>query len=169
MKILVVSDSHGNSGILYKIADKEKPDMFIHLGDLEDSRQTVETRIGSPKVPCVFIKGNCDYYSSDDLQERAVFSLKGHRFLCVHGHVQSVNYRLDSLVYTAAENNCDIVLYGHSHIPKDEFVDVPFGNKKIHVMNPGSIAIPRGGSDRSYLIINMKDDGAYEVESKTVS
>ncbi len=168
MKILVASDSHGNSDLLYKAAAKENPDMFIHLGDLEDSRHTVEQRIGAPQVPCVFIKGNCDYYSSDGLEDRSVFNLKGHRFLCVHGHIQSVNYRKDTLLYTASEEGCDIVLYGHTHIPFNEFLEVPFENRKVHIMNPGSIALPRGGSSRSYLVINMSDSGAYEVEFKSL-
>jgi phosphoesterase, MJ0936 family len=168
MKILVVSDSHGNSELLYRTADKEHPDMFIHLGDLEDSRQNVEKRIGAPNVPCIFIKGNCDYFSGDDLKDRSVFKLKGHKFLCVHGHVQSVGYRKDSLLYTAAEEGCDIVLYGHTHVPFDEFIEVPFENRKVHVMNPGSIALPRGGSSRSYLVIDMSDSGAYESEFKSL-
>ena len=169
MKILVTSDSHGNSTLLYKAAEKENPDMFIHLGDIEDDADEVAKRIGAPKIPCVFIKGNCDsYYSRGNLQSSAVFSLKGHRFYCTHGHIQSVNYGLDKLVFYALDEDCDIALYGHTHIPFNEFIEGSFGAGKVHVMNPGSIALPRGGSSRSYMVIDLKDSGAYNVELKTL-
>jgi len=163
MKLVIVSDSHGSTDSVLKVVRHEKPDMLIHLGDLEDSRATVEAGLPSPLMPCVFIKGNCDYSSQGDLSGMSVFSLKGHRFLCTHGHLQHVNYGLDNLLYTAEENKCDIALYGHTHAPFDEFLEVPFTGRKIHVLNPGSIARPRGGSQKSYIVMTIKDDGAYEV------
>lgn len=166
MKILLVSDSHGRSDLLYKAYDLEKPDMVIHLGDLEDLKATVETRLGSPKTPCVFIKGNCDYRSQGDLRNQSVFSLHGHRFYCTHGHLEHVNYGLERLVYYAEDQRCDIAIYGHTHVPYDGFIDGSFGGPKVHVLNPGSIALPRGGSSRSYMIMNLKDSGAYDVELK---
>ena len=168
MKILIVSDSHGRSDRVFQAADIEKPDMIIHLGDLEDLKASVETRLGSPKIPCVFIKGNCDYRSQGDLLPYSVFTLKGHRFFCTHGHLYSVNYGIDTLVYAAEENNCDIVLYGHTHRPFNEFVDGSFGRPKVHVLNPGSISIPRGDSRRSYMIMDLRDSGAYDVTLKTL-
>ena len=35
-KILIVSDSHGKSKNVARAIDKERPDMLIHLGDIED-------------------------------------------------------------------------------------------------------------------------------------
>ncbi|MBR1797596.1 MAG: metallophosphoesterase [Clostridiales bacterium] len=168
MRILIMSDSHGRSDLIYQVAALENPDMFIHLGDLEDMRDTVERRIGAPELPCIFIKGNCDFSSQGDLWNMSVFNLKGHKFYCTHGHLMYVNYNLEKLVYTAEENGCDIVLYGHTHVPFNEFLDGSFGRPKIHVLNPGSIALPRGGSKPSYMIMNLKDDGAYDVELKTL-
>lgn len=168
MKILIASDSHGRSDRLFRAADLEHPDMIIHLGDLEDMRNSVEQRLGAPKVPCVFIKGNCDFRSQGELLPSSVFTLKGHRFFCTHGHLYSVNYGIDTLVYAAEENNCDIVLYGHTHIPFNDFVDGSFGRPKVHVLNPGSISIPRGGSSRSYMVMDLRDSGAYDVFLKTL-
>ena len=168
MKILIVSDSHGRSDRVYQAVDLEKPDMIIHLGDLEDTVSSVEKRLGAPKIPCVFIKGNCDFRSQGDLQDWSVFTLKGHRFFCTHGHLVNVNYGLDRLIYAAMENNCDIALYGHTHVPFDGFEDSSFGAAKVHVLNPGSISIPRGGSSRSYMIMDLRDSGAYDVTLKTL-
>ena len=168
MKILIISDSHSFSNLLYEVFDKESPDMVIHLGDLEDSPDDVARRLGVPKIPCVFIKGNCDYDPYGKLLKSSVFSLKGHRFFCAHGHIQGVNYGLDRLVYSAQEEGCYIALYGHTHRPFDEFLDGGFGGAKIHVINPGSIALPRGGSEQSYVIMNMTDDGAYDIEFRNL-
>ena len=96
------------------------------------------------------------------------FRLKGHRFFCTHGHLYSVNYGIDTLVYAAEEKNCDIVLFGHTHRPFNEFVEGSFGRPKVHVLNPGSISLPRGGSPRSYMIMDLRDSGAYDVTLKTL-
>ena len=168
MKILIVSDSHGNSDRIFRAYDAEKPDMVIHLGDIEDNVAQVADRLGSPKTPCVFIKDNCDYLSQRELQGFSVFTLKKHRFYCTHGHHVKVNYGLDTLLYTAEENNCDIALYGHTHIPLNEFMEGSFGGPKIHVLNPGSISLPRGGSQRSYMVMELYDSGAYDVRLKTL-
>lgn len=168
MKILIVSDSHGRSDRIYRAFDTEKPDMVIHLGDLEDMKASVEQRLDSPRIPCVFIKGNCDYNSQGELMPFSVFTLKGHRFFCTHGHLYSVNYGVDTLVYAAEEKDCDIVLYGHTHRPCDEFVEGSFGRPKVHVLNPGSISLPRGGSQRSYMVMDLRDSGAYDVRLVTL-
>lgn len=168
MKILIVSDSHGRTDLLCGISSQERPDMIIHLGDLEDDRKLVEKKLGAPEIPCVFIKGNCDYGSNGDLLNTSVFNLKGHRFFCTHGHLYSVNYSTDRLLYTAEENNCDIVIYGHTHRPCNEWSDAAPGRPLINILNPGSIAFPRGSNSRTYMIMELKDDGAYEVELKTL-
>ena len=181
MKILIVSDSHGMNGPLRAAILKEAPDMLIHLGDAEYSTQEIASWAGSPKTPCVFVRGNCDYnsYDSSVLKNDAVFELKGHRFYCTHGHRQRVNYGLLTLSLTAQEQACDIVLFGHTHIPYDSFGDALSDYSRIYesrgdrpsgprILNPGSISLPRGGSKRGYMIMEMEDDGRYEVEYKQV-
>lgn len=167
IKVLITSDSHGNTELLLSTIRREKPDFFIHLGDIEDLRTRVEKELGVPKTPCVFIKGNCDYSSQGDLKNNAVFRLGGHKFYCCHGHLEHVNYGFDRLLLSANEKECDIALYGHTHVPHDEFMTAPFSGDLVHVINPGSIARPRGGSSKSYVIMTIKDDGAYDVEFKT--
>ncbi|MCQ2515799.1 MAG: metallophosphoesterase [Saccharofermentans sp.] len=169
MKVLITSDSHGNTDLLLSIIKEEKPDFFIHLGDIEDDISLVEKELGVPRTPCVFIKGNCDYSSQGELKNNAVFRLGGHKFYCCHGHLEHVNYSLNSLLLSAAKKECDIALYGHTHVPHDEFLMVPFDGSMVHIINPGSVARPRGGSSRSYAIMTIKNDGAYDVEFKTPS
>ncbi|MCR5049193.1 MAG: metallophosphoesterase [Saccharofermentans sp.] len=168
MKILIVSDSHGRSDLLYRVALIENPDMVIHLGDLEDNVDSVASKLGSPEIPCVFIAGNCDRRSQGNMQDWSVFTLKEHRFFCTHGNLVNVHYGLDRLVYSALENKCDIALYGHTHVPFDGFEDDAFGSIKIHVLNPGSIARPRSMEGKTYMIMDLHDSGAYEVKLKTL-
>ena len=180
MKILIVSDSHGMNGPLRKAILKEAPDMLIHLGDAEYSTMEIASWAGSPKTPCIFVKGNCDYNSYDSavIKNDAVFELKGHKFFCTHGHRQRVNYGLLTLSLTAQEQGCDIVLFGHTHVPYDSFGDALTGYDRYYgsagapslprILNPGSISLPRGGSKRGYMIMEMEDDGRYEVRYCTV-
>ena len=176
MKILIVSDSHGMNGPLRAAILKEAPGMLIHLGDAEYSTQEIASWAGSPKTPCVFVRGNCDYNSYDSavVKNDAVFELKGHKFFCTHGHRQRVNYGLLTLSLTAQEQGCDIVLFGHTHIPYDSFGDALSDYSRVYesrgdyptgprILNPGSISLPRGGSKRGYMIMEMEDDGRYEV------
>lgn len=185
-RILIVSDSHGRSQNIKTAIDKEHPDMLIHLGDLEDDPELVrgwlddaakvwnalghdspEERISLP-VPAVFIQGNCDRYHTgngiNDLRQSAVFELNGHRFFCTHGHRQGVSLGLENLMYTAMENDCDIALYGHTHVPFDDsfegYGDIGCG---VRILNPGSITSPRGGSSKGYLLMTFDENGDYTV------
>lgn len=181
MKILIVSDSHGNNCPLRTAIMKEKPDMLIHLGDAEYSPSEIASWAGSPKTPCIVVKGNCDIYSRDTsaLRNDAVFDLKGHRIYCTHGHMQRVNYGLLILSLTAQELGCDICLFGHTHVPYDSFGDAvseygryyDTGSDNLsgpRILNPGSISVPRGGSKRGYMIMDMEDDGRYDVTYRTI-
>ena len=160
MKVLVVSDSHRDTQSVIDVIEKEKPDMLIHLGDLETDTSEIEKAMQVPVHPCVFIRGNCDGYERD-LKPVAVFDLCGHRFFCTHGHSQGVYMSYDNLIYSAEENDCDIALFGHIHQPVDE----SFGD--VRILNPGSISKPRGGSRKSYIVMEMSEDGEYSVSFGT--
>ena len=181
MKILIVSDSHGYNGPLRTAILKEKPDMLIHLGDSEYSQSEIALWAGAPKTPCIFVKGNCDTYNADPsiVRNEAVFTLKGHKIYCSHGHLQRVNYGLLTLSLTAEENGCDICMFGHTHVPYDSFGDAVSEYSRYYesgfgtatgprILNPGSITLPRGGSKRGYMIMEMEEDGRYDVKYCTV-
>ncbi|MBO4591201.1 MAG: metallophosphoesterase [Eubacterium sp.] len=163
-KILILSDSHGNSSYVRTAIEREKPDMLIHLGDVQGNTDEIRKWLGD-SVPAVFIEGNCDRYGGKDLKAVSVFELNGHRFFCTHGHRQGVSLGIQNLIYTAMVNECDIALYGHTHVPLDDtyegFGDVGGG---VRVLNPGSIALPRGGSKRSYMVMTFDENEDYEVE-----
>ncbi len=187
-KILIVSDSHGKSKNVKQAIDREKPDMLIHLGDIEDDPELVrewlddaakrwnasheETERKSLPIPAVFIQGNCDRYrmgntSSDDgLKSAAVFEVNDHRFFCTHGHKQGVGFGVENLMYSAMENDCDIALFGHTHVPFDDYFEgYDSAACGVRILNPGSISLPRAGTRKSYIIMEFNGD-EYEVMLK---
>jgi putative phosphoesterase len=181
MKILIASDSHRMTANLLTAIDCEKPDMLIHLGDIEDDPNPVAAAAGSPETPCIFIKGNCDYNSSGSvLIRRSVFTLHGHRFYCCHGHHERVNQGLTTIAVAASDEKCDIALFGHTHVPYDsegEFAGEysryyleawPGCAPGVRIMNPGSISLPRGGSFKSYIIMSIDENDRISAELKAL-
>ena len=75
--------------------------------------------------------------------------------LC-HGHQYDVKWGFDSLLKIAKDNNIDIVVYGHTHIPVYKKID------NIIFINPGSTTYPRGGSECGFGILTLYNDISYK-------
>ena len=62
MRILVVSDSHGNDGNLRRaILAQPKAEVVIHLGDGEE--ELLRAKRSFPEKMFLAVRGNCDYAS----------------------------------------------------------------------------------------------------------
>lgn len=132
MLVLIVSDTHGNLRNLKTALKKVRPDLLLHLGDVERQEYDVETLAS---CPVRFARGNCDFYStSPDFQ---VIELGRHFVYMCHGHKVGVGYDRMQLVETAKAFGCDTALYGHTHVPESTTVE------GIAVVNPGSLTQPR--------------------------
>lgn len=154
MKILVVSDTHGDSGRLLKVlSDNKDFDMLIHLGDGENDFREVQTRY--PFKGMVYVAGNCDYGVHS---EEHIAIARGKRIFCCHGHRYGVNFGIETLVGAAVKNECSIALYGHTHVPKIETLN------GVQIMNPGSLTLPRGGSERTFGVIEISDSGEADMK-----
>lgn len=159
-KILIMSDSHGVNDTVQAALEKEKPDRVIHCGDVEHGWDDIRRWAGAPVVPVLFVRGNCDWRPEKNVQNMAEFELKGHKIMVVHGHHSGVEGGIGQLSWQASQDGCDIVFFGHTHVP---FAGEDRG---IHIYNPGSISLPRGGSRQGYMIMMMEDDGTFSVERK---
>lgn len=148
MKILVVSDTHGDFGAL-KLAYEHHSDadLLIHLGDGERDFEDLSALY--PMMPAVYVGGNCDYGFHDTT--RVVTTKSKVKLFCCHGHTFLVNMTLNLLAAEAIDAKCEIALYGHTHVPFCETVN------GVYIMNPGSAARPRGGSKASCGIIEIND------------
>lgn len=146
MRILVVSDSHGDY-YAFKRAVMAQPnaEVIIFLGDGED--QVDKIKIEFPDRMVIAVKGNCDFGSTKPTRE--IITLEGKKILATHGHIYSVKYGYTSAYEAAREENADILLFGHTHLAYTNYED------GLYVMNPGSIS----GSYGSYGWIDITDSG----------
>ena len=71
MKILVFSDSHGNTDHMLTAVEREKPDRIFHLGDGWDDAQTLHRMF--PDIPLEQVPGNCDFRLSEPARLFIVF------------------------------------------------------------------------------------------------
>lgn len=157
MKILVLSDSHGNNDRLEEVIELEKPfDCLIHCGDVEGAEYMISQIADSPVH---IVSGNNDFFSSLSPEEE--FDIEGIRFFITHGHYYYVSMGPERIINEGIERGSDVVIFGHTHRP---YVDDSSG---ILVMNPGSIAYPRQeGRLPSYIVLTIDDDGEMEPEIK---
>src|SRR5699024_10801762 len=91
-------------------------------------------------------KGNMDAVSSFPLTQTIQWG--PFRLFMTHGHLYGVKRSLEELTAAAFQEQADIVLFGHSHIP---FCQMKEGTV---FLNPGSIALPKGPDlKKSYAIL----------------
>ena len=163
LRSLIMSDSHGrNENVELAIAQVREEigefQMLIHLGDVGDARE-LESLAG---VPCYIVRGNTDYDAK--LLNANVIEAGGHRIFATHGHLYQVDMRLDLLRFAALENDCDIAMYGHTHVPYlEEDPD------DITILNPGSISKPRQADHRyTYMVMEIDDEDEVTYELRYV-
>lgn len=129
MKILVISDTHGNIDNAVSLINKLNPDYTFHLGDMADDCKRLETLFPRKIIACV--KGNNDYFDNTYPLERLA-TIDGKKIFACHGHKYNVKSSLLPLSLKARELDADIVLYGHTHCP---FLEQ---DGSLLIMNPGS-------------------------------
>lgn len=131
--ILVISDTHGVK-IKMAAAVRRFPevDMIFHLGDTSRDAEYIRTLTNRPVYS---VRGNCDFNS--EAEAELVLSVEGVKFLLVHGHKQSVKSSLLGLKLYAQEKDVQAALFGHTHIPTEQYAD------GICLYNPGSLGEPR--------------------------
>lgn len=156
MKILVVSDTHGDTSRLKDLLSSVKGHIsaLIHAGDYEGDAAEIQRLY--PDLPVYAVCGNCDY--GRVMPPVCLIELGAKRIFITHGHRYDVNYSLMKLAYTAMENEADLCIFGHTHIPLYE------KHEGLRIVNPGSLSRPRGGSKASYAIIDINDKGSIDVK-----
>lgn len=148
MKIVVMSDSHGcNNEVDYVLLEESDAALYLHCGDICVDKHFF------PQIHAV--RGNNDYY---DYPMERVVRVGNHRILMLHSHQLSYTQREEKMIRKAKEEGCDIVCYGHTHVPFYRCID------GIHVLNPGSLYHNRDGSGISYAIIHIDKEVRVEIK-----
>jgi len=129
LKILILSDTHGETSAAQRIIRSEAPDHVIHLGDC--CRDAEELDRDFPYLPICRVAGNNDWFS-DEAKEKNVRLGDVNIFLC-HGHTTGVKSGLDLQTVRALQTGATVSLFGHTHSP---YLREDGG---ILLLNPGSI------------------------------
>ena len=144
MKLLVLSDSHGNVDNMARAVELTQPRHILHLGDCLRDAQALHERF--PDLPMDTVPGNCDWGQTGEPER--LLEIEGVRILMMHGHTRHVKSSPMAAVYAAREYGADVLLFGHTHPP------VVDRSGDFWVMNPGC----SGPSvRRTYGVISLED------------
>lgn len=178
-RLLVVSDTHGHYDVLEAILREygAQSDALLFAGDgmwdivqyLENARESGRLADSLPPV-VAFVAGNGDgdqyrvslgpsdgAMAPEDapgwsltVPQRQILRACGYTILLVHGNRHSVDVSLDLLVDAARAMDCDIAIFGHTHMPCAETYS------GVLALNPGSPARPRGKHGPSFALIDLE-------------
>ncbi len=144
MRILVLSDSHGDYFSLKKAIDAQPTaEVVIFLGDGYTDFEKCRHFLENKKVYCV--RGNNDFHC--DYPKNAIIEENGVKIYLTHGHYEYVKSGLGGLISVSRRNNCKLALYGHTHVQQED------NYAGIKMFNPGSIR------NDEYGIIDIVDNG----------
>ncbi len=134
-RILVMSDTHGHKLMMSAaLAKCGEWDMVIHLGDYSQDAVALKTMTDKPVWA---VRGNCDL--TRDMPEELGLVAEGVSIALAHGHRHGVKHSLLRLGLYGLQEDAKLVLFGHTHVPTEEFYE------GIVLYNPGSLGEPRGG------------------------
>ena len=125
MKIVVISDSHGNNEGIDKIFRELEFNYLFFLGDgLKDLGEYINLQ------NVYAVSGNCDFFSVEPNERE--FVLGDKKFFMTHGNAYGVKYSLHSIINEGVNRGVDYILFGHTHNKYIEDID------GMKVINPGT-------------------------------
>lgn len=156
---MIASDIHGSAYYCRKMLDlfgEEKADRLLLLGDIlyhgprNDlprgyAPKEVAEMLNGIKEKILCVRGNCEaevdqmMLEFPCLADYAVLRCGNRLIYATHGHI----YNEESLPPICEG---DVLLFGHTHVPKCERRD------SFIAMNPGSVSIPKEESRHSCII-----------------
>jgi len=134
MRIAVLADTHDRypPGLPERLRGADE---IWHLGDVCDPLVLVEfEQLGRPLR---VVLGNCDWYTPWPREFRC--EREGTRFLLTH------------IPPAKAPGSIDIILHGHTHVPRDET-----DRLGVRWLNPGCVTRPRGGAAASFAWLTVE-------------
>lgn len=154
MKLLILSDSHGEQEPMRIAVRRERPDAVLHLGD--HAADTFELAQEFYALPISYVRGNCDF-SFPPCAETYLRTLEGVRVFGAHGHRYGVKQGLLRFCLAAREQGAGLALFGHTHSPLCEQQD------GFWLLNPGACS----GRVPTYGVAELRD-GAVQCRIREV-
>ena len=160
MKYIIASDIHGSAYYCRMLVDafrKENADRLLLLGDIlyhgprndlpkEYAPKEVISILNPLKNKIFCVRGNCDtevdqmVLDFPVLADYGVFEINNKLIYATHGH------KFNETTPPPLSDG-DILLCGHTHIPKIE------NCSNFTYLNPGSVSIPKENSPHSYIVL----------------
>lgn len=160
MKWMIASDIHGSLYYCEKMLvafEKERADRLLLLGDLlyhgprndlpkEYNPKGVIQKLNEKKEKILCVQGNCEAYVDQMvlefpvMAEYAIICDEGYTIYATHGHLYGEEN-------PPLLQKGDILLCGHTHVPKCN------KHENFVYMNPGSVSIPKEGSHHGYMVL----------------
>ncbi len=132
MRIVVISDTHGDDEVARKIfLREEKSDVFLHAGDVVSLPNEI--------VPFIAVRGNCDMFYPQYPSHFEIETEYGKLYIQHYPMSQS---ELNNL----KKSGVKIFIHGHTHVKEIKEYD------GITVLCPGSASRPRDDYE-SYMVI----------------
>ena len=136
-RIFVLADTHNK--LPQKIIDLAgEADEIWHLGDVCEPTILDELRAVGPRVTVV--RGNCDSNSEWPLVVDLVRD--------------GLRFRLQHIPPESRPDDVDVVLHGHTHVPRNE------KRGGVLFLNPGCVTRPNQGSPASVAWLEVRDGKA---------
>ncbi len=180
MKWLIASDIHGSAPCCQKLLEafrREKAQRLLLLGDLlyhgprNDLPEgycpkEVLAALNGIKEKIFCVRGNCEaevdqmVLEFPVLAEYCLLETGGHLIFATHGH----HFNLQA---PPALNPGDVLLHGHTHVPRKDC------SRGFWYVNPGSVSLPKEGSPKGYMTLEdgrlfWKDLEGAEYDSLTL-
>lgn len=151
MRIIVASDSHGDTYGLKKAVEQQPTAKAMYfLGDGEYDIELIKSMF--PMLPVFSVRGNCDYASA--LPCSLTDIVENNTIYVTHGFAEQVKSTKAILWDRAREKNASIALYGHTHFADTTYYD------GIWLVNPGSIR------NDEYAVIDITQKGIMPILMK---
>jgi len=175
MKYMFASDIHGSAYYCRELLaryEQSGASRLILLGDIlyhgprndlprEYAPKEVIAMLNEKKQEIYAVRGNCEAEVDQMVLEfpvmadYAVLVLNGLTFYATHGHV----YHQDNRPPMMAG---DILVHGHTHLLKAEKAG------ENYILNPGSVAIPKGGNPATYAVLDEQVFTIYDFDGNVV-
>jgi putative phosphoesterase len=136
LRILVLADTHNHLPANLEML-AEGADEIWHLGDV-GAPGILET-LEATGAPVTIVRGNCD----SNVDWPLIVDLKRN----------GVRFRLAHIPPERAPENIDVLLHGHTHVPRNE------RREGVLFLNPGCVTRPNRGAPASVARLEITSDG----------
>ena len=172
MKLMFASDIHGSAYYcrrMLELYQKSNANRLILLGDIlyhgprndlpkDYAPKQVIAMLNPLKDQILAVRGNCDtevdqmVLEFPILADYAFLLVEGQAIYATHGHIFHENH-------LPPVQDGDVLIHGHTHLLEAKEIRTEDG-RRIKILNPGSVSIPKGGNPATYGIL---EDGVFSI------